>query len=56
MNADVTVPPQDRDVEFAHASRGLIKAMPPDYTVDSAAPKVPAWSLPLLDLPDRLRA
>ncbi|MEV0500770.1 alkyl sulfatase dimerization domain-containing protein [Streptomyces spectabilis] len=48
LNAGVTVPPPDQDAEAALAQRGLITALPADFTIDKAGDTtrdVPAWSL-----------
>ncbi|MFH9074037.1 alkyl/aryl-sulfatase [Streptomyces alboflavus] len=48
LNAAVTVPQPDQDAEAALAAKGLLAALPPDFTVDKASGDqrgVPAWSL-----------
>ncbi|MEU1288199.1 alkyl sulfatase dimerization domain-containing protein [Kitasatospora sp. NPDC005856] len=45
LNAAVVVPSPDRDPEAAFASRGLIEALPADFTVERTGAGVPAWSL-----------
>ncbi|WP_260476473.1 alkyl/aryl-sulfatase [Streptomyces sp. WAC 06783] len=45
MNAAVTVPPPDQDPEAALAARGLVAALPADFTVEQAGSEVPVWSL-----------
>ncbi|MFI2238654.1 alkyl/aryl-sulfatase [Streptomyces chrestomyceticus] len=45
VNAAVAVPPPDQDPEAALAARGLIAALPADFTVERAGSDIPVWSL-----------
>ncbi|MDI2126197.1 alkyl/aryl-sulfatase [Yinghuangia seranimata] len=45
LNAAVVVPPPNQDAELANATKGLIEALPKDFTVDDPDRKLPAWSL-----------
>ncbi|MBB5158348.1 alkyl/aryl-sulfatase [Saccharopolyspora phatthalungensis] len=45
LNAGVPVPPLDQDPEAALAERGLIAALPADFTVDRVGSDIPAWRL-----------
>ncbi|MFJ8477592.1 alkyl/aryl-sulfatase [Kitasatospora sp. NPDC094011] len=45
LNAAISVPSPDQDPEVALAARGLIEALPADFTVDRAGSEVPAWRL-----------
>ncbi|MET8829069.1 alkyl sulfatase dimerization domain-containing protein [Streptomyces sp. NPDC004610] len=45
LNAAVVVPAPDEDPEAAFAARGLIEALPADFTVYREGGEVPAWEL-----------
>lgn len=45
LNAAITVPSPEEDAEAAFAARGLVEALPADFTVNGEDSKVPVWRL-----------